>query len=121
MALPAGPIPPNPQALLARPTMTYMLEEARAQADVVLMDLPPIGSVNDPVTLANLVDGVVVVARLNQTTRDAARRALRVLRNTDADLLGVVITNAPLAPHDYYSPGAVEAVSAPARSRARSA
>ena len=118
-ALPAGPIPPNPQALLARSAMTYVLEEARAQADVILMDLPPIGTVNDPVTVANLVDGVVVIARLNQTTRDSARRALRVLRNTDAELLGVVITGTPAAPHGYYAPGVPEGVAAPSRSSAR--
>jgi capsular exopolysaccharide synthesis family protein len=100
--LPAGPMPPNPQALLARPAMTHILEEARAMADVVLVDLPPIGAVNDPVTVANLVDGVVVVARLNTTTRDAARRALRVLRNTDAELLGVVITDTPAPSQGYY-------------------
>lgn len=100
--LPGGPMPPNPQALLARPAMTHVLEDARVLADVVLVDLPPIGAVNDPVTVANLVDGVVVVARLNKTTRDAARRALRVLRNTDAELLGVVVTDAPAPSETYY-------------------
>lgn len=118
-ALPAGPVPPNAQALLARPSMTYILEEARAQADVVLMDLPPIGTVNDPVTVANLVDGVVVVARLGQTTRDSARRALRVLRNTDAQLLGVVVTDAHPAAHGYYGPDAGD-VGAPATPTAAS-
>lgn len=119
-ALPAGPVPPNPQALLARPSMTYMLEEARARADVVLMDLPPIGTVNDPVTVANLVDGVVVVARLNQTTRDSARRALRVLRNTDAQMLGVVVTGTHPSAHGYYTADARD-LAAPRASGAASA
>lgn len=100
--LPAGPMPPNPQALLARPAMTHVLETARTMADVVLVDLPPIGAVNDAVTIANLVDGVVLVVRLNKTTRDAARRSLRLLRNTDAELLGVVVTDAPAPTQGYY-------------------
>jgi len=98
--LPSGPVPPNPQALLARPMMTHVIEDARAMADVVLVDVPPLGSVNDPVTLANLVDGVVLVAHLGRTTRDASRRTLRLLANVDARLLGVVVTGA--APGEGY-------------------
>ena len=90
--LPAGPVPPNPQALLARPMMTHVIDDARAMADVVLVDVPPLGTVNDPVTLANLVDGVVLVAHLNRTSRDASRRTLRLLANVDARILGVVVT-----------------------------
>ena len=92
--LPAGPVPPNPQALLARPMMTHVIEDARAMADVVLVDVPPLGTVNDPITLANLVDGVVLVAHLGRTTRDASRRTLRLLANVDARRLGVVVTGA---------------------------
>lgn len=98
--LPAGPVPPNPQALLARPMMTHVIEDARAMADVVLVDVPPLGTVNDPVTLANLVDGVVLVAHIGRTTRDASRRTLRLLSNVDARLLGVVVTGA--APGEGY-------------------
>ena len=98
--LPAGPVPPNPQALLARPMMTHVIEDARAMADVVLVDVPPLGAVNDPVTLANLVDGVVLIAHLGKTTRDASRRTLRLLANVDARLLGVVVTGA--APGEGY-------------------
>lgn len=98
--LPAGPVPPNPQALLARPMMTHVIEDARAMADVVLVDVPPLGTVNDPITLANLVDGVALVAHLGRTTRDASRRTLRLLANVDARLLGVVVTGA--APGEGY-------------------
>jgi capsular exopolysaccharide synthesis family protein len=109
--LPAGPVPPNPQALLARPMMTHVIEDARAMADVVLVDVPPLGTVNDPITLANLVDGVVLVAHLGRTTRDASRRTLRLLANVDARQLGIVVTGA--APGEgyygaYTSPSATE-------------
>ena len=100
--IPAGPAPPNPQALLARPAMTYVIEEARALADVVLLDCPPIGTVNDPVTLANLVDGIVLISRLNQTTRDAARRTMRTLSNLETQLVGVVVTGATPGTGYYY-------------------
>jgi capsular exopolysaccharide synthesis family protein len=99
--LSAGSVPPNPQRLLARPEMAAVVETARSLADVVIIDTPPIGTVNDSATLGRLVDSVLIVARLNQTTKDSARRALRVLRNITAELTGVVVTDAPAV--DQYA------------------
>lgn len=103
--VPAGPVPSHAARLLARPEMGEIVETARSLADVVLIDTPPIGTVNDAVTMARYVDKVIVVARLNRTTKDAARRALRVLHNLDVLLSGVVVTDAPLdGQYAYYGP-----------------
>jgi len=103
--LPAGELPTTPQRTLTRPGMGSALQTARSLADVVLIDTAPIGTVNDAVTLSRLVDGVVLVARLNRTTKDVARRALRVLRNVDVDIPGVVvIETAVRETYHYYSP-----------------
>ena len=120
--LPAGPVPSHAARLLARPEMGDIVETARSLADVVLIDTPPIGTVNDAVTLARFVDKVIVVARLNRTTKDAARRALRVLRNLDVELTGVAVTDAPLdGQYAYYGPdpGDVELVDAGAKGAER--
>jgi polysaccharide biosynthesis transport protein len=100
-AVVAGSVPANPQRLLARKEMAEVIETARSLADVVIIDTPPIGTVNDSATLARYVDSVLVVARLNKTTKDAARRALRVLHNLSSDLVGVVATDAPVV--DQYA------------------
>lgn len=103
--LPAGEIPPHPQRLLARPAIGSMIEQARSLADVVLIDTPPIGTVNDAVTLSRHVDSVLVVARLNRTTKDAARRALRGLRGLNVRVAGVVVTDAQgTEQYHYYAP-----------------
>ncbi len=107
--LTAGTVPPHPQRLLARPQMAAALETARSLADVVIVDTPPIGNVNDPMTLSRFVDAVVVVARLNKTTKDAARRALRSLRNLTSPVTGVVVTDASLGEqYGYYGSEPVE-------------
>lgn len=104
--LTAGGVPSHPQRLLARPEMTATLETARSLADVVIVDTPPIGTVNDPMTLSRFVDSVVVVARLNKTTKDAARRALRSLRSLTQQVTGVVVTDAALGDqYGYYGHG----------------
>jgi succinoglycan biosynthesis transport protein ExoP len=92
--LPAGELPDNPQRALANPAMNLVIEVANALADVVLIDTAPLGTVNDAAMLARLVEGVVVVTRLNHTTKDAARRTSRTLGNLAADELGLVVTDA---------------------------
>jgi len=92
--LPAGVLPDNPQRALADPAMALLIEEARAIADMVLIDTAPVGTVNDATTLRHSAEGVVIVARLNQTSKDAARRANRTLRNLGIEVLGLVITDA---------------------------
>ncbi len=102
--LPAGPVPPNPSAMLSRPVMGQILEECRRQADVVLIDTAPVGLVHDPLTLVNHVDGVIVVARLDHTTKDGARKVLRLLNQVGARTLGLALLGGPRTP-GYYGYG----------------
>ncbi len=90
--LSAGPVPPNPSAMLARPVMGSILDECRQLADVVLIDTAPVGLVHDPLTLVNHVDGVLLVSRLQWTKQDAARRMMRLLRQVNAPVMGLVLT-----------------------------
>lgn len=100
--LPAGPIPPNPQALLSSSEMSAVVAQARAMSDVVLLDTAPVGTVNDVVTLAELVNGIVLVVRLEQTRRDVLQRALRTLDNLATPVLGFVATAGRRATSTYY-------------------
>lgn len=100
--LPAGPLPPNPQALLASSTMRRVLEEATDFADVVLIDSAPVATVNDAVALADCIDATVLVQKLGSTTKDSVRRAIRLLRHFDAPLLGTLVTNAERRSGAYY-------------------
>lgn len=93
--LPGGPSPPNPQALLSTDGMRDVLQRAASFADVVLVDTPPVVTVNDAVTLVELVGATVLVLRANGTTRDSARQAQRFLSNVKAPILGTVLTNVP--------------------------
>ena len=100
--LPAGPLPPNPQQLLASPAMEQILVEAAKRADIVIIDTPPIGTVTDAATLIEDVDATILVSRLKWTRRDAARRAMRTLRNLEVRTLGIAVTNTPRSVETYY-------------------
>ncbi len=93
-ALPAGPPPPNPSALLASQRMKDLLEELVGMSDIVVIDSTPLLTVSDSIPLIEVVSGVVAVARLNSTSKDAVKRLERVISNAGGTLLGTVATGA---------------------------
>jgi len=101
--LPAGPKPPNPAELLGSPRMADVLSELKRQADMVIIDSPPVLAVTDAVVLAAAVDGVVMVVNPRFTTYQAAQKTKAVLEQVKAHLLGVVLDEInPNGPSGYY-------------------
>jgi len=92
--LPAGHVPPRPADLLRTPRAGAVLAELRENADVVIVDAPPLLPVADTRALLQLpqVDGVIMVGRVRVTRRDRAREARRVLTQTGRRVVGLVIT-----------------------------
>jgi capsular exopolysaccharide synthesis family protein len=93
-----------------------LLEDARALADIVLVDAGPLLAVSEGATLAPKVDAVVVVGRTGTTTGDAARRATELLARLQAHVLGVVLVGMPRAElgggYRYYSRGSLPSATA---------
>jgi len=91
--VPAGPLPPNPSELISTERFTRVLDAIGAQADVVLIDAPPVATVADATILSTRVDGVLLVVDSGRTRRETARRATQQLERVGARLLGAVLTN----------------------------
>lgn len=92
--LTSGSLPPNPPAVLAAERIWEVLGELKRDHDVVLVDSAPLLAVSDTLPLISRVDGVLVVARLASTRRDAADRFRTTLsRVPDARVLGVVVND----------------------------
>ena len=102
--LPCGPIPPNPAELIISDRMKDMLRELAERYDHILVDSPPLINVTDPVILATMVDGVILVVHGGKSTRDVVRRARQELTNVGAKIFGVVLNNVDLRRegYDYY-------------------
>lgn len=90
----SGPLPPNPADLLASARMKALLDHLVTEADLVLLDAPPVILVTDAVVLAAKVDGVLLVVSAGQTRREHAQRARDLLAKVNARLIGAVLTNA---------------------------
>ncbi len=97
----SGPLPPNPADLLASGRMDALLRQAAAEADLVLLDAPPVIAVTDAVLLAAKVDGVLLVVSAGRTKREHAQRAKDLLSKVNARLVGAVLNNAAVDASAY--------------------
>lgn len=103
--LPAGPPPPNPSALMSSGQMQGILRELETQSDLVLIDSPAALAVSDPLPLMRSVTGVVIIARMNRTSRQTMRRLQRIIESAQGQVLGVVATGTASGPgYDHYYP-----------------
>ena len=72
-------------------------------ADLVVVDMPPILSVSDTLTLAPLADGVILVADAGLTKRGAVLQAREQLDQMGVQLLGSVLNDfEPKKARTYY-------------------
>ena len=67
--LTCGPIPPDPGEFVATQRLEAILQELRGDADLVLVDAPPMLRVGDAMTLSSRVDALLVVTRINVVRR----------------------------------------------------
>lgn len=88
--LPAGP-PSRRVADLLGVGLPRILEEASAEYNLVILDSPPLLGFPEPLELACLVDGVLMVALAGSTNRKALRTAVTTLKRLRANLLGVAL------------------------------
>ncbi len=100
--LPVGPLPPNPAELLGSVKMKQVVETLSANFDYVIIDSPPVSSFADSLILSALVEGVIIVIRSGFTPREMAQRTKTHLQSVGAKILGVVVNQIKLQPHDYY-------------------
>lgn len=90
----AGMIPPNPSELLGSNKMREIMAAVLEQSDMVILDTPPVLSVNDSVVLSPTVDGVLLVIRPGETKMTALKQAVEQLRYVGANLIGIVLNKA---------------------------
>jgi Mrp family chromosome partitioning ATPase len=81
------------------------VSELLGEADLVLIDCPPLSIGADASVIAGWVDGVIVVVDLGGSTDDTVRNALRQLDAVQARTLGLVLNrdrSVEPSSYDYY-------------------
>jgi polysaccharide biosynthesis transport protein len=92
--LPAGRLPQNPSELLGSPRIAEIITELSTEDGIVIIDAPPLNPVADAqVLLINpAIHATLMVARIDQTTRDDARRARAILDGHMITPIGIAVT-----------------------------
>jgi capsular exopolysaccharide synthesis family protein len=98
----AGPLPPNPPAILARPELADLLAQLKQQYRWVLVDSPPVAAVTDALLLAQRADATLLVVQQNKVDRTMVKRALLALRKVTPNVIGAVLNAVDVKTKGYY-------------------
>lgn len=83
----------HPASVVSR--LSGVIAEARARADVILIDSSPLLITSDAQDVLQYADAALVTCRVGRTTYVKASRARRTLQRSGVHLLGVVLTGTP--------------------------
>lgn len=97
----SGPVPPNPAEILSLNRVVSIVDEVAAQADMVILDCPPVLPVSDTLLVSRLADGMLVLASVQQTTTKQLHRSVELLAQVEAPVLGIVLNRVPTDKSSY--------------------
>jgi capsular exopolysaccharide synthesis family protein len=86
----AGP-PTRRAPDLIGPGLPVLLDQAREEFDLVVLDAPPLLGFPEPLQMAVSSDGVLIVTRAGQTDRKAVSVVLNTLNELRANVIGIVL------------------------------
>jgi capsular exopolysaccharide synthesis family protein len=91
--LPAGQPPPNPSELISGERARRLIDVLGQTYDVVIIDCPPVLPVTDSLVLARMADTTLLVTSANRTSKRSLTRAVELLHQVDAPLVGTVLNS----------------------------
>ena len=100
--LTAGPVPPNPAELLMSNTMTSLIDMAKTEYDLVMIDCAPVGAVTDAAIVSTKVDATLFVVRAGKVDKSQLKRASAMLKQINAKVLGYILNGVNDKTDDYY-------------------
>ena len=89
----SGSIPPNPSEMLGSVQMKRLVERLRESYDFIVIDLPPVNIVSDALSVAPLLDGMIVVVRRNFSSHRELNQCQTQLEMSGVKVLGFVFSH----------------------------
>ncbi len=109
IVIPTGTQPPSPGDFVASPPFSSLIRFLEKEADLVILDAPPVLPVSDALSISRQVDAVILVAKAGQTTRERLVDTVESLRQVGADLLGVCLVGVKTKVDPYGTAAGYEA------------
>lgn len=98
----SGTIPPNASKLIRSEEFKALIDEYKKQYDFVILDLPPVNSVSDPIGVSQFIDGLIIVIKHDYTRRRDALEAIRQLKYVNANVIGFIYNGYSRSGAYYY-------------------
>jgi len=99
----AGELTVDPSLALNQSRLREVFEELGFYFDFIVIDVPPVIPVSDPVLIASEADGTLLVVKAGSTPREVVKRAVNFLQNSKINILGIVLNNLEEVLPYYYS------------------
>jgi polysaccharide biosynthesis transport protein len=93
--LPSGGKTRAATEMLEHEDFTVVIESLKKNAEVIIIDSPPIGLFPDSLAIARKVDEVLFVTRYGKVSRKIVKSLIASIKETGANLLGVVLNDLP--------------------------
>jgi capsular exopolysaccharide synthesis family protein len=109
--IPSGPLPPDPADMVSSKRFAELLDRVSAEADMVIIDSPPVLAAADTLAIASRADGLMFVCFSHKTRLDALQHATRSVQQGGIRLVGIVLNrmkhqHGPTYYGEYYRPTA---------------
>lgn len=85
-----GQVPPNPSELLMHENFSHLINDIKAEYDIVLIDTPPILAVTDPAIVGGQAGSVLMVTRFGENSIKEIDYACQRFEQNGIDVKGVV-------------------------------
>ena len=100
--LTSGISPANPLAFLSMKRFNMLIKVFGNFYDRIIIETPPVNAVSDAVIISKLVESVLYVVHGNKTKREQISSGLRMLKQVNAPIEGVVINHSENIDTDKY-------------------
>jgi Mrp family chromosome partitioning ATPase len=83
-------------------TLEKMFAEANPEYDLIIVDSPPLLGFAEPLQMAAVVDGVVVMTLAGQTNQNAVSSVISSLKRVKANVIGIALNEVRKDMSDRY-------------------
>jgi capsular exopolysaccharide synthesis family protein len=100
--LTTGMIPANPAEIINSRALKELIKEVSADYDYILLDVPPVMLVSDPIIISTFSNAVILAIEHGKTEKELAKKAVNSLKQVDANIIGAVFNNIPVSKQNNY-------------------
>ena len=97
-----GCVPPNPSELLNSKQFEDLINACANEYDYIFIDLPPVDFVSDPLTVAHLVDGYILVTMAGKSNAKKENSAINSIESLGAKVIGIVLNGTSIKKTSRY-------------------